>query len=73
MKNKKLISLSATLVAISTFAQFASSSAPVVPGEYTDPTNLRRAIKDEMPYETPRDFLWASSHARNNLPPMFRL
>ncbi|MBO5904959.1 MAG: hypothetical protein J6Q84_00915, partial [Kiritimatiellae bacterium] len=43
-------------MALSSYAQFASSSAPVVPGEYTDPTNLRRAIKDEMPYETPKDF-----------------
>lgn len=53
---KSYIALAIVFVALSSFAQFASSSAPVVPGEYTDPTNLRRAIKDEMPFETPRDF-----------------
>ena len=53
---KSYIALAIVLGALSSFAQFASSSAPVVPGEYTDPTNLRRAIKEEAPYETPKDF-----------------
>ena len=53
---KSYIALAIVFGALSSFAQFASSSAPVVPGEYTDPTNLRRAIKDEAPYETPKDF-----------------
>ena len=53
---KSYIALAIVFVALSSFAQFASSSAPVVPGEYTDPTSIRKAIKDEMPFETPRDF-----------------
>ena len=43
-------------MALSSFAQFASSSAPVLPGEYTDPTSIKKALKVELPYETPKDF-----------------
>lgn len=38
------------------FAAFTLAAAPVVPGEFTDPTSIKKAFKAEGDFETPVDF-----------------
>ena len=45
-----------SLVANISLLSFLTLAAPVVPGEFTDPSNMRKAVEQEAQFETPEDF-----------------
>ena len=45
-----------SLAANVSLLSFLTLAAPVVPGEFTDPSNMRKAVEQEAQFETPEDF-----------------